>query len=83
MDGALACCAGGPGLIPTISIVGLSCKIKIIFLPLGSKVVGKKWNHWRYLAFPECRKNLAAPPMAKHSVKAKNESTNEHLQPLQ
>ena len=35
MDSALACCAGGPGSIPTNGIFGLSCNIAMIFLRLG------------------------------------------------
>ena len=53
MDCTFACSAGGPGWIPAVGIVGSSINIWIIFLPLRSKVVGKKWN-CRGLAFPEC-----------------------------
>ena len=44
MDSALACCLGGPGSIPAVSIVESSCIIQMIFLPLRSKIVGSKWN---------------------------------------
>ena len=41
MDSTLGCCAGSPGSIPAVGIVGLSCNIQINFLPLWSKVGGK------------------------------------------
>ena len=41
MDSALACCADGPGSIPAVSIGEPGCIIKIISLPLLSKVTGK------------------------------------------
>ena len=47
MDSALSCCAGGPGSIPASAKSGFN--IQMIFLPLRSKAVGKKWNHTRYL----------------------------------
>ena len=47
MDSSLACFAGSPGSLPAADIVGLSCKIQVIFLPHQSKVVGKKWSQTR------------------------------------
>ena len=44
MDGVLACCAGGPRSIPAVRTDGSSCNIQMIFLPLRSMVVRKKWN---------------------------------------
>ena len=44
MDSALACCAGVPGSIPAVGVVESCWIIQMIFLPLRSKVVGKKWN---------------------------------------
>ena len=44
MESALACCAGGPGLIPAVGMVGSSRNIQMIFLPLRSNVVGKKMS---------------------------------------
>ena len=39
MDSALACCAGGLGLIPAVGIVWSRSNIQMIFLPLLSKVL--------------------------------------------
>ena len=62
MDSALACCAGGPGSIPTNGIFGSSCNIQMIFLPLGLSWQ-EKWNQTRNrdLAIPECREKQINP----------------------
>ena len=44
MDSSFACCAGGMGLTPAFGIVGSSSSIQMIFFPLRTKVVGKKWD---------------------------------------
>ena len=70
MDIALACRAGGPGLIPTIAVVKSSYNIQMNFLPFWSKVVGQKSEgliigvDWH---FQNIEKILAAPSMGKHA----------------
>ena len=41
MDSALACCAGGPGSIPTNGIFWVELQYSDDFSPSRSKVVGK------------------------------------------
>ena len=44
MDSALACCAGGPGLIPAVGKSNVCLQYSDGFSPSQFKVVGKKWS---------------------------------------
>ena len=83
MDGVLACCAGSPRSIPAVRTDGSSCNIQMIFLPLRSMVVRKKWNQTSTVSKMQKKREgkefLAAPPMIKDCVRERNGSTKKSM----